>query len=125
LSGDWISYAETRNRLNLPKREVETLLRSGALKIRFEGTAKGVAIRYSASDVERIASTNQARKQLLDEAKKLKADQELWGAQRDARLWIERALRDYRRVRIEQEQQEASYLERERQRILDVISAKP
>ena len=123
MSGEWLSYAAARKRLGISKDRVENLVMIGVLKIRFEGTPKGVALRYSSSDVERIKAGRWTKEELQKEAEKLRLEQMELALYRQVRLEKERRERLARRERIAIEREEAARLEAERQRIMDAVRA--
>jgi hypothetical protein len=118
-----VSYAAARKRLGVGKESVEVLVRCGVLTIRFEGTPKGIALRYSVSDMQRIAAEHGTREQLRKELTRLRSELVQWEADRQMRLATERPERYERRLRLERERLEADRLEAARQRIVDAVRA--
>jgi hypothetical protein len=99
------------------KRVIENLVQSGALRIRFEALPEGLALRYAAADLKRIAAEPQIRQQLRTDAARLRSDRRRWEAERQLRLARERVERAARQERLEAERTEAERIEAERQRI--------
>jgi hypothetical protein len=127
----WLSYAMTSKRLKGGKKEIEKLVGIGALKIRFEGTPKGTAIRYAASDVERIAAEassgararSNSKAELRKQAIEWKAAQLRFETERKMRLESDRLSRIVNRSNRENERLTELLLETERQRIIQAAKA--
>jgi hypothetical protein len=99
----------------------------GALKIRFEGTPKGMAIRYAASDIGRIVAEaksgdrakSNARAELKTQIAEFEAAKRRFESERKMRVESDRLSRIVHREHLENERLEQERLEAERQRILE------
>jgi hypothetical protein len=120
VTEDWVSFAIARKRLKADKRQIEHLVSSGVLRTCFIGSRKGVALRYPASDIQRIEQALGGSKErraeierLRAEATRLKMDRAEWEVKRESRLHLHRLNREAR----SEEQQELERLKAEFQRI--------